>query len=109
MAALRQRRVLAASLDALLGTVDALLLPGAFHTAPRFEDGEAVTAFTSQSAMSVFNVSGHPASSVCTGFDDRGLPTNAQIAGSWWDEATILRIAHAFETATPWRERRPMP
>lgn len=107
VAALRQRRALAGGVDALLGTVDALILPGAFHTAPRFDDAAAVSAFTGHSATSVFNVSGHPATSVCTGFDGSGLPTNAQLAGRWWDEATVLRVAHAYETATPWRERRP--
>jgi len=107
VAGLRHRRVLAAGIDALLVTMDALVLPGAFHTAPAFSDAAGLTAFTGQSATSVFNVSGHPATSVCTGFDAKGLPTNAQIAGRWWDEATVLRVAHAYETETPWRQRRP--
>lgn len=107
VAALRQRRVLAAGIDRLLGTMDALVLPGPFHTAPEFTDAAGITAFTADSATAVFNVSGHPASAVCTGFDDAGLPATAQLAGRWWDEATILRVAHAYETAMPWRQRRP--
>jgi aspartyl-tRNA(Asn)/glutamyl-tRNA(Gln) amidotransferase subunit A len=27
--------------------------------------------------------------------------------GRCFDEATVLRIGHAYERATPWRERRP--
>ena len=109
MAALRQRRVLADGMDALLNSLDALILPGPFHTAPAFDDPAAITAFTGESATSVLNISGHPASAVCTGFDAAGLPSSAQVAGRWWDEATVLRVAHCYETATPWRERRPNP
>ena len=107
LAATRHRRALAAGIDALMRTVDVLILPGAFHTAPNFADPDAVRDFTTHSTSSIFNVSGHPAMSVCTGFDGLGLPTNAQIAGRWWDEATVLRVAHAYEQATPWQTRRP--
>lgn len=107
LAAIRRRRELARSTDALLHTVDALILPCAFHTAPPFAEPDRVKAFTSDTACGVFNVSGHPAMSVCTGFDEQGLPTNAQIAGRWFDEATVLRVANAYERATNWRARRP--
>ena len=30
-----------------------------------------------------------------------------QVAGRPFDDATVLRVAHAYERATPWRERRP--
>jgi aspartyl-tRNA(Asn)/glutamyl-tRNA(Gln) amidotransferase subunit A len=57
----------------------------------------------------VFNVSGHPAISLCTGFDAAGLPANGQIVGRWFAEATLLRVAQAYESATPWRAQRPQP
>jgi aspartyl-tRNA(Asn)/glutamyl-tRNA(Gln) amidotransferase subunit A len=107
VAALRRRRELADATDRLMRGVDALLLPGAFHTAPDFADPAALSAFTAHSATSVFNVSGHPAMSLCCGFDAKGLPLNAQLAGNWFDEATLLRIAHAYERVTPWRAQRP--
>jgi aspartyl-tRNA(Asn)/glutamyl-tRNA(Gln) amidotransferase subunit A len=107
LAAQRRRRELALSTDALLRSVDALILPCAFHVAQPYSDPERVKSFTSDSACPVFNVSGHPAMSVCTGFDPSGLPTNAQIAGRWFDEATVLRVARAYERGTQWRERRP--
>jgi aspartyl-tRNA(Asn)/glutamyl-tRNA(Gln) amidotransferase subunit A len=108
IAALRHRRQLAAGIDALVNSVDVLVLPGALHTAPAFtDDPEMVKNFTGQSTMSVFNVSGHPAMSVCTGFDAKGLPANTQIVGRWWDEATVLRVAHTYETATAWRAHKP--
>jgi aspartyl-tRNA(Asn)/glutamyl-tRNA(Gln) amidotransferase subunit A len=30
-----------------------------------------------------------------------------QIVGRPFDDATVLRVAHAYEMATPWRSRRP--
>jgi Asp-tRNA(Asn)/Glu-tRNA(Gln) amidotransferase A subunit family amidase len=31
------------------------------------------------------------------------LPTNLQLVGQWFGEATLLRAAFAYEQATPWR------
>jgi aspartyl-tRNA(Asn)/glutamyl-tRNA(Gln) amidotransferase subunit A len=107
LAAIRRRRELTLSTDALLRTVDALVMPCAFHTAPPFADADRVKAFTTDSACPVFNISGHPAMSIRTGFDAAGLPTNAQIAGRWFDEATVLRVAQTYERATAWHLKRP--
>ncbi|ARP83625.1 hypothetical protein CAL12_24320 [Bordetella genomosp. 8] len=107
VAAQRRRRELASATDALICSVDALILPCAFHTAPAIEDFDRVRDFTVDTACTPFNMSGHPAMAVCTGFDQHGLPTNAQIAGRYFDEATVLRVACAYERATPWRARRP--
>ena len=35
------------------------------------------------------------------------MPVSIQLAAKPFAEATLLRVAHAFEMATPWRERRP--
>jgi aspartyl-tRNA(Asn)/glutamyl-tRNA(Gln) amidotransferase subunit A len=108
LAAQRQRRNLAVATDGLVRSFDALLLPCALHTAPSYDDPESVTDFTRHKATTPFNISGHPAMSVRTGFDHAGLPTNAQIAGRYFDEATVLRVAQAYEAATTWRTRRPI-
>ena len=52
------------------------------------------------------NMAGLPALSVPCGFE-KGLPIGLQLIGKLLDESTILRAAHAYETATPWHERRP--
>ncbi len=109
LAALRERRRLALATDALVRTVDALLLPCAFHVAPSLREPETVPAFTRDTACSVFNVTGHPALSLCTGFTAHGLPLNAQLVGRYFDEATVLRVAQAYEAMTPWRTRKPDP
>lgn len=54
----------------------------------------------------VFNLSGHPAMSVPCGFDD-GMPLSLHLAGRLFDEATVLRVGHAFERATDWHGRVP--
>ena len=38
---------------------------------------------------------------------EAGLPLALQIAGRPFDDATILRIGHAYEQATAWRAHRP--
>jgi amidase len=43
-----------------------------------------------------FDVTGHPATSVPAGLVD-GLPTGLMIVGRHLDDATCLRVAHAFE------------
>jgi aspartyl-tRNA(Asn)/glutamyl-tRNA(Gln) amidotransferase subunit A len=107
LAAQRRRRELAAAIDAVVASVDALLLPGTLHTAPPASDPDRVKAFMSDAMTTAFNISGHPALAVRTGFDHDGLPTNAQIVGRYFDEATVLRVAHTYERARKWHERRP--
>jgi amidase len=42
------------------------------------------------------DVSGHPATSVPSGLAN-GLPTGMMIIGKKFDDATCLKVAHAFE------------
>ena len=53
------------------------------------------------------NLAGIPAISVPCGFTAAGLPIGLQFIGRALDEARVLRAAHAYETAAPWRGRRP--
>jgi aspartyl-tRNA(Asn)/glutamyl-tRNA(Gln) amidotransferase subunit A len=56
---------------------------------------------------SPFNLTGHPAISVPAGFSaSTGLPIGLQLIGPLYDELTLFQIAHAFERATPWSEKR---
>ena len=107
LAALRLRRVLAKSTDAMIRSCDAVILPGAFHVAPRFADHDLVGRYSTENSTPVFNVTGHPAMSICAGFDADGMPLSTQIVGRYFDEATVLRVAQAYEASTSWRARRP--
>jgi aspartyl-tRNA(Asn)/glutamyl-tRNA(Gln) amidotransferase subunit A len=55
------------------------------------------------------NVWGLPAISVPCGFTPAGLPIGLQIIGPHWGEATVLQLAHAYEQATAWHKREPLP
>jgi len=50
---------------------------------------------------------GLPALSVPCGFSAAGLPLGFQIVGRPFDEATVLRLGHAYEQAAGWHRRRP--
>ncbi|MGR8920368.1 MAG: amidase [Gammaproteobacteria bacterium] len=52
-------------------------------------------------------VTGLPAISVPAGFTDTGLPVGLQIVGRRGADRAVLELAHAFERATGWHERRP--
>jgi len=54
-----------------------------------------------------FNGLGLPALSVPCGFSRSGLPLGFQVVGRPFDEATVLRVGHAYEQATEWHRRRP--
>jgi aspartyl-tRNA(Asn)/glutamyl-tRNA(Gln) amidotransferase subunit A len=54
-----------------------------------------------------FNLLGLPTVSVPCGFTSKGLPIGMQITGPPGGEATVLRLAYAYEQATEWHERKP--
>ncbi len=54
-----------------------------------------------------FNLAGIPAVSIPCGFTHENLPIGLQIAGKALDEARVLRVANAYESATDWHLRRP--
>jgi len=67
-----------------------------------FDVRAAVTRFTQP-----FNLTGFPAISVPCGFTADGLPIGFQLAAKPFEEATLLRLAHAYEGATSWSTQRP--
>jgi len=52
------------------------------------------------------SLAGLPGMSVPCGFAG-GLPVGLQVMGRQYDEATVLRLAHAYEQATDWHLRQP--
>jgi len=95
---------------ALLGRVDALVFPGQAAPAQRFEDVATTSVIVPGSRYTnVWNLLGLPAVVVPCGFSHEGLPISIQVVGRPFDEATILRVARAYERATDWHIRRPDP
>jgi aspartyl-tRNA(Asn)/glutamyl-tRNA(Gln) amidotransferase subunit A len=53
------------------------------------------------------NLAGLPGISIPGGFTQAGLPIGLQLIAPAFDEATLLRAAHAYQTVTDWHTRRP--
>jgi aspartyl-tRNA(Asn)/glutamyl-tRNA(Gln) amidotransferase subunit A len=54
-----------------------------------------------------FNLTGHPALTIPSGFAADGLPTALQIVGRWGAETDVLRLGAVLEQARPWAQHRP--
>lgn len=55
----------------------------------------------------VFDMTHQPSISVPSGFDSEELPTGLMISGGLWDDALVLRVAHAYQGATDWHTKAP--
>jgi aspartyl-tRNA(Asn)/glutamyl-tRNA(Gln) amidotransferase subunit A len=107
MQATRLRRELVAEFAAAMADLDLVLTAAAPSEAPTFETVSKFALFERPSLTMPFNVTGSPAMSVCCGYTEAGLPLSFQLAGKPFDEATVLKVAHAYERATSWRSVRP--
>ena len=89
--------------------VDALLTPVA--PTPAFALGaklnDPLQMYLSDIYTIPVNLAGTCAMSLPCGFSTDGLPIGLQLIGKPFDEATILRTAHAFEQATEWHKQKP--
>lgn len=95
--------------EAALGTADAILAPTIPATAPLIEQDEIRIGHTVENVRTAFlrltrpaNLAGLPAISVPCGFSRDGLPIGLQLIGRRFEETILLRIAYAYEQATPW-------
>lgn len=86
----RARRLLMEKMDALMSQYDAFLSP-----AP------------TSASLSITNLTGHPAIALKAGFVDK-LPAAIMVTGRLYDEATICRVALAYEQATEWHTMNPV-
>jgi aspartyl-tRNA(Asn)/glutamyl-tRNA(Gln) amidotransferase subunit A len=100
--------LLTQTLDAL-EHIDLLAVPTQPMLVPRTGDTVATIRGTEEDLLlamirllAPFNLLGFPAVSVCCGYDRDEMPIGLQLAGKPYDDATVLRVAHAYQTATPW-------
>jgi len=105
--AVRRRRELRAELKTAMANLDVVLTAVFPNEAPQIDTIPKWDVFQQPSFMMPFNVAGYPAMSICSGFGAGGLPVAMQLVGKPFQEATVLRVADAFEKATPFRDRRP--
>ena len=113
--ALRLRARLARAFsESVWGRVDLLAAPVIPEPAPPLEaalDGSVEQMTVRQGRFShftrPFNGLGLPALSLPAGFSRGGLPLAFQLAGRPFDEATVLRVGHAYQRVTDWHARQP--
>ena len=106
MQASRQRRAMIAEMAPLYRKYDVLLTAGP-GPAARLDAWRTINFWQRNSVTTPFNVTGGPALVQCIGFTDDGLPLSMQVVGRPFADDMVLRVAKAYEDATPWRSRRP--
>jgi aspartyl-tRNA(Asn)/glutamyl-tRNA(Gln) amidotransferase subunit A len=103
------RALIKQNFDAAFQRCDAIITPTAPSTA--FKIGEKIEDPLQMYLSDIYtisvNLAGLPALSLPCGFDGDGMPIGLQIIGKHFDEATILRLAYAYEQATEWHRRKP--
>jgi aspartyl-tRNA(Asn)/glutamyl-tRNA(Gln) amidotransferase subunit A len=89
--------------------VDAVLLPTSPEPAFAFgaKSEDPLSMYLADVFTITANLAGTPAVSIPAGFDPAGLPIGVQLVGRHFEESTILRLAHAFQSATDFHEKRP--
>ena len=96
--------------DQAFADVDVVAMPTSPTPAVRI--GERVSDPVQMYLMDVFtvsaNLSGLPAISVPCGFTGERLPIGLQLTGRRFDEATLLRVADAYERDTEWSKQPPL-
>ena len=105
----RVRTLIKGDFDEAFKRCDAIVTPTAPTTA--FKLGEKtqdpLQMYLSDIYTISINLAGVPAISLPCGFDQDAMPVGMQVIGKHFDEATILRVAHAYEQATEWHKKRP--
>jgi hypothetical protein len=87
-----------------LREVDAIVTPTTSY--PAHPIGNVSPQADMRSLARPVSLTGLPAIAVPCGFTPAGLPVSMQLIGRAWEEATILRIGHAYEQAAGWFTRR---
>jgi aspartyl-tRNA(Asn)/glutamyl-tRNA(Gln) amidotransferase subunit A len=113
--ALRERELMIRDTAGLLEGFDAMISPAVPCAAPiistrmaQMNGREIPFKNLHRPFLSPHNITGFPALTMPMGFSTNGLPVSIQIASGHWREADVLKVARAYEAATPdIRDKRP--
>ncbi len=104
------RSLLKQDFQKAFATCDAIVTPTA--PTPAFLLGEKVDNPLAMYLNDIYtvtaNLAGIPGLSVPCGLSSGRLPIGFQLLGAYWSEPTLLKLAHAYETAQPFTERPPI-
>ena len=103
------RALIQRDFDAAFKHCDAIITPTspttAFNISEKIQN--PLEMYLSDICTISINLAGLPAISVPCGIDREGLPIGMQVIGKHFDEATILRVAYAYEQQTEWHNKKP--
>ncbi len=106
------RTLLRQQILAALERVEVLALPTAGVAAQKIEldprvESKANTNRLPWLLIPTFSLASVPALSICCGFTSQNLPIGLQLGSRPFAEETVLRVAYAYEQATPWHTQKP--
>lgn len=110
----RARRTVAAAVERALSRCDVLLMPTVGALADPIPAGPRplplrINARPAPVYTWLANLFGGPAVSVPCGLSREGLPIGIQVLGRQLDDSRVLSAAAAYQAATDWPGRRPLP
>jgi aspartyl-tRNA(Asn)/glutamyl-tRNA(Gln) amidotransferase subunit A len=102
------RTLIKRDFEAAFAQADVIACPVTPTTAFRIgeKSDDPIAMYLSDIFTISLNLSGMCGISVPCGFDNAGLPIGLQLIGPHLGEATILRVAHAYEQSTEWHTHR---
>jgi aspartyl-tRNA(Asn)/glutamyl-tRNA(Gln) amidotransferase subunit A len=106
--AVHRPRELRAQLQQAMAGIDIVLTATQPAEAAKIDAVPKWDLFDNPGLMMPFKLAGCPAISVCAGFGGAsGPPMAIQLVGRPFQEPSVLRVADAFEKATPFLGQRP--
>lgn len=102
------RRLIQNDFLAAFEQVDVILGPTVPNPAFKLgeKSGDPVAMYLEDIYTISTNLAGLPGLSIPCGFSN-GLPAGLQLIGQHFDEARLLNVAHQYQLATDWHQRRP--
>ena len=103
----RRRAELIATVNDKLRDYDVLMCASSMDPASEIDDATETARTYPRQARAPFNVTGHPALAMMSGLSGTGLPVSVQFVGRYFEDATVLRVAAAYEKAAGWYKKHP--
>jgi amidase len=114
MKAHHERLAFTGALATLFSEIDLLLIPTqplanftVTHEAELFATSDGLAGFLRFATP--FDMSGSPTITLPGGFTSKGLPVSFQLVGRHLEEALLVRAGHAYQQATDWHRKHPLP
>jgi aspartyl-tRNA(Asn)/glutamyl-tRNA(Gln) amidotransferase subunit A len=106
--ALKVRTLVARDFQRVFAEVDLIVAPTTPNVPFKLGEKEDPLSMYLNDVFAVpANMAGLPGLSVPCGFSETGLPIGLQLIGRPFEEARVLRAAHAYEQSTAWHTRAP--